>query len=243
LQRISKFCTLLSRKFKHREFDYNTKAPEIVVPIILDLIKVDSLLDVGCGTGTWLKVFEQNGVHDFLGIDGDYVDQSKLYIDPKHFNAHDLRRGFDLNRRFDLVLCLEVGEHLPDESARKLVRSLVNHSDIIVFSTAIPGQGGQGHINEQWPGYWQKLFLVHDYHYHDAIRPKIWDNGNVNIWYRQNMFVVAKRGAFTEVPDSGLVNLVHPELWLRKTVKKKKISNTIRKWKMLWKKLLGRGEG
>jgi SAM-dependent methyltransferase len=230
---------MLMPKYKHRETDHNTRAANVVVPIILDQFKVNSLLDVGCGTGTWLKVFEENGITDYLGIDGAYVDKSKLYIDTKNFNAHDLRQQFDLKRKFDLSLCLEVGEHLPDESAKKLVKSLVHHSDIIVFSTAIPGQGGQDHINEQWPTYWQKLFMEHNYCYYDTIRPKIWLNKDVDIWYRQNMFVVAKKGILADKQENELVNLVHPEMWLRKTVGKKKISNTIKKWKQSVRKKMG----
>src|SRR5690606_34721344 len=99
--------------YKHRPTDHNTRAADIVVPIILDQIKVDSLIDVGCGTGTWLTVFEKNGVTDYLGIDGDYVDRTKLYIDPDRFQAYDLREEFDLKRKFDLAICLEVGEPLP----------------------------------------------------------------------------------------------------------------------------------
>ena len=225
-------------KYKHRPTDHNTRAADIVVPIILDQIKVDSLIDVGCGTGTWLTVFEKNGVNDYLGIDGDYVDRTKLYIDPDRFQAYDLREEFDLKRKFDLAICLEVGEHLPDESSKKLVKSLVHHAPVIIFSAAIPGQGGQDHINEQWPEYWQKLFLEHDYHYYDIIRPKIWHNRDVDIWYRQNMFVVAKKGQIKAEPEKELINLVHPEQWLRKTVYKKKFSNTIKKWKRSLRKLV-----
>jgi SAM-dependent methyltransferase len=191
----------------HTEDVHNLKAPTEIVPIILSLLAPKTLLDVGCGIGTWLKVFERHGVKDFLGVDGEYVDKRLMMIPEEKFLALDLRKEFSLNRKFDLVVSLEVAEHLPEESANGFVKSLTEHGDVILFSAAIPGQGGQNHLNEQWPSYWQEKFKRHNFYFHDIIRPLIWDNKLIDSWYRQNIFIVSRQYA-----DQKILSVVHPDL-------------------------------
>jgi len=193
----------------HTEKVHNLKAPREIVPILLKLFAVNSVLDVGCGTGTWLKAFEENSVTDYVGVDGTYVDTDRLMIPSNKFVARDLRGFFSLSRRFDLVLALEVAEHLPETSADHFVSTLINHGDTILFSAAVPGQGGQHHVNEQWPAYWMMKFSAHGYHFHDVIRSAVWDNENVEWWYRQNIFLV-KKGPSASL---ALVPAIHPGLY------------------------------
>ena len=194
----------------HSEAVHNLNAAREVVPILLQLTKSTSVLDVGCGTGTWLKVFEENGVNDYLGVDGDYVERSMLKIPHKLFHAHDLTKSFTLGRKFDIVVSLEVAEHIPEQCADSFIESLVKHAEVLIFSAAIPGQGGQNHLNEQWPEYWQKKFEPFGFYFHDVIRPQIWGNEQVDFWYRQNMFLV-KREKPLQTPFHSL-SVVHPEL-------------------------------
>jgi SAM-dependent methyltransferase len=186
-------------------------APREVVPIVLNLVKPKSVLDAGCGTGTWLKAFEEVGVIDYIGVDGSHVDRSRLNIPIEKFVAQDLRAHWSLKRKFDLVLSLEVAEHLPEENADLFVETLVNHAnENIIFSAAIPGQEGQNHLNEQWPAYWQRKFLRHGFYFHDDIRPLIWSNEKVDWWYRQNIFLLNKRISTSYSPP-----LIHPDHWIR----------------------------
>lgn len=197
----------MDKVYIHTEDIHNFSAALEVVPHIMDSINPQSVLDVGCGIGTWLKIFEQHLVADLMGIDGDYVDRSLMKISPDKFKSIDLKNRWSLNRKFDLVISLEVAEHLPEESADVFVESLVDHGDVILFSAAIPGQDGQYHLNEQWPSYWQQKFLKHGYYFHDVIRPVIWNNENVDWWYRQNAFIVNR-----SKPEHGVVlDLVHPK--------------------------------
>jgi len=184
-------------------------SPREVVPVIMGLVEPTSLLDVGCGTGTWLKAFEEAGVSDYVGVDGDYVNRLQLNIPIGKFIAKDLRTQWLLNRKFDLVLSLEVAEHLPEASADQFVETLVSHTDnTIIFSAAIPGQGGQNHLNEQWPEYWQQKFMKHGFYFYDVIRPLIWDNEKVDWWYKQNIFLVKSTYA-----DSQILKSIHPALF------------------------------
>jgi SAM-dependent methyltransferase len=161
----------------------------IVVPIVMELIRPRSVIDVGCGIGTWLAVIAEHGVRDYVGIDGDYVDRSQLLIPRDLFISRNLAEPVELNRHFDLAVSLEVGEHLPAAAARGFVRSLSRLAPAVLFSAAPPGQGGTYHINEQWPSYWAALFEEHDFVAVDALRPRIWSRKDVAWWYRQNMLV------------------------------------------------------
>ena len=129
------------------------KSAQCIVPLLTELAQPTSVVDFGCGLGVWLAEFARRGVTDVMGVDGRYVKQHELLIDSSQFEPHDLTRPPQLQRHFDLCLCLEVAEHLPESSADPLVQSLTQAAPIIYFSAAIPTQGGTGHVNEQWPEY------------------------------------------------------------------------------------------
>lgn len=202
--------------YHHTEKIHNTRAAAVVVPRILKIVSCQSVLDVGCGIGTWLSVFRNDhGIDDVLGIDGNNVDPSKLMIPANCFYEHDLRESFNLARKFDLLLCLEVAEHLPEAVSDSFVDTLCQHSGVVLFSAAIPGQGGQNHINEQWPSYWKAKFARNGYERIDLIRPSIWNDANVDVWYRQNLFVFTDRDdlikQYVPIP---LDAEIHPDLWI-----------------------------
>src|SRR5438046_10610902 len=99
----------------------------------MKLTQPTSVVDLGCGIGTWLAVFAEHNVGDYVGIDGDYVDRSQLLIPPERFLSGDLSEPVELNRRFDLAVSLEVAEHLPAASARVLVASLTGLPPVVLF--------------------------------------------------------------------------------------------------------------
>ncbi|MCS5489022.1 class I SAM-dependent methyltransferase [Algoriphagus limi] len=203
-------------KYIHTKETHNEKAPDLILPIVFDFFSPNSILDIGCGIGTWLSVAKKLGFRDVKGVDGDYVDRKLLgkYLIDEEFVSHDLTQPIDLGKKFDLCICLEVAEHLPESAADTLVECLKRHSEIILFSAAIPGQGGQNHLNEQWPVYWAEKFSKHSYVFLDIIRPLIWNNPNVDFWYKQNIFLVVKDSneLASKFPSSSL-SLVHPELY------------------------------
>jgi SAM-dependent methyltransferase len=187
------------------------ESAQIVVPMVNELVRPASVLDVGCATGTWLAEWSRAGAPDVLGIDGDYVDRSALQIPADNFAPVDLQQPFSLGRTFDLVQTLEVAEHLNEARADAFVESLARHGDVILFSAAIPGQGGTHHVNEQWPSYWAGKFDQAGYTAYDLIRPRIWDDTRVMVWYRQNMLLFARGRVFDGAATR--LDLVHPELW------------------------------
>ncbi len=193
----------------HEEEIHNKRAAQLVLPFVFKLHRPASVIDIGCGLGTWLSVCQDLGVDDILGVDGDYVDQSKLAIPETKFVTKDLRQAFEFDRKFDLVICLEVAEHLPEPSADKFVSSLATLGDQILFSAAIPGQSGQNHLNEQWPDYWEKKFNSLGFYFHDIIRPEFWNNAELEVWYRQNIFLVNRQKS----GGKQMLSLVHPKLF------------------------------
>lgn len=194
----------------HQDFPEQWDAPRAVVPIIMDMLHPRSVLDVGCGTGVWLKTFAEAGVTDYLGLDDPATDRKLLKIDEAHFLPKDLRSTIRLGRTFDLVVSLEVAEHLEADFADAFVSTLVTHGNTILFSAAIPGQGGQHHVNEQWPVAWQARFEAHGFYFHDTLRAKIWNDQRIHWWYRQNMFLLKKEKPITvQFP----LDAVHPGLF------------------------------
>jgi|ERR1017187_1546409 SAM-dependent methyltransferase len=173
--------------------DSNPSAREIV-PVVMELVHPKSVVDMGCGTAAWLAVFRAMGIENTIGVDGDYMDRSQLEIPVDHFVPADVTQPVKLSSRFDLAACLEVAEHLPPESAPVIVESLCRLAPVVLFSAAIPFQGGTHHVNEQWPEYWQALFARHGYQVIDCLRMRFWQNPAVAWHYAQNlMFYVDER--------------------------------------------------
>lgn len=177
----------------HTQNTHNTRAAEAFAPLFIKEVGLPgSVVDVGCGTGTWLSVFKEQGVKTVFGIDGNNVDLNQLHIDRSEFAAYDLTEPIRLDKRFELAICLEVAEHLPEVSADALVSTLCDLSDKILFSAAMPYQGGQNHLNEQFFDYWKIKFNQKGYLSRDLFRPKIWNDSRIDCWYRQNMFFLEK---------------------------------------------------
>ena len=179
--------------------------------VLLAEIQPTSLLDVGCGTGTWVRAALDLGIHDTFCIDGVDPTKIELLIDPLRFHRIDLKDVWNLGRRFDLALCLEVAEHLDESSSEHLVNELVKHSDTILFSAACPGQPGQNHVNCQWPEHWQGLFNRFGFVCSDDIRWRIWNDPQIECWYRQNIFI-ARHNPSEAGCEPRIQPVIHPEM-------------------------------
>jgi SAM-dependent methyltransferase len=206
------------REFFESQAPSSRRSAQVIVPLILELVRPESVVDVGCGTGAWLSTFHDAGVEDILGIDGEYVERSLLEIPQDRFLPWDLRQPLKLERRFGLVVSLEVAEHLPPSSADIFVDSLVGLGPAVLFSAAIPHQGGNNHINERWQTYWASLFAERAYECLDPIRPRVWDDERVEWWYRQNTLLFVQPSllemsdALKKEPSPFPGSIVHPLL-------------------------------
>ena len=161
-------------------FDYINQSAhasaKTLIATLFPMLNPKSVIDLGSGRGVWLAEWQQAGAKDVLGVDGDYVDQTRLAVDQGSFMAADLTIPLQLERRFDLAQSLEVGEHLPLSAAETLVDSLTAASDRVLFSAAVKGQGGEFHVNEQPLAFWQALFETRGYKAYDCLRPHLKDD-------------------------------------------------------------------
>lgn len=185
--------------------------------LLAQLPPIKSAVDLGCGVGTWLSVCQEQGVTEIQGYDGAWVDPTLLVIPRNCFTPIDLSQvAVPLTKTYDLAMSLEVAEHLPETQATALVLALTTLSSIVLFSAAIPGQGGTGHVNEQWPSYWAELFASMGYEVQDMIRLPIWRDKKIDYWYRQNLLVFVKPGSAPALEWPVLpLDVVHPELYLQ----------------------------
>lgn len=212
----------------HSTRDSETRyAAEKILKIVYDHFgKLDNVIDIGCGVGTYLYVARQLGASHIQGVDGEWVDKNLLVISQEDFEVVDLGvavKKNSINGKYDLAISMEVAEHLPKESAKEFVDMLCKLSPIVLFSAAVPGQGGVGHMNEEWQSYWAKLFYENNYMPVDLIRPRLWSNSSVYFWYRQNSMVYVRKDsdAYKSRVDlfgsEIILDVIHPDLYLNKT--------------------------
>jgi SAM-dependent methyltransferase len=198
------------------------RSAKIVVPILVQLVEPRIVIDVGCGSGDWLRSFEHCGVTELTGVDGEWATPTEPA--PFHFVSANLSERFSMPHSFDLAISLEVAEHLPASAALGFVDSLTSLAPIVLFSAAIPYQGGSEHLNEQWPEYWADLFADHDFVPVDCIRPQIWNVEEVDWWYVQNAILYVERAHLETHPalaraaertDRTRLSVVHPRAYMR----------------------------
>ena len=196
------------------------RSARATVPLVLDWIQPSSVVDVGCGNGAWLSVFRESGIKRVLGIDGDYVNRHQLLIPNEYFLAADLSKPPSIKENFDLAVCLEVAEHLAAEHAVPFIKFLTDLAPVILFSAAIPDQGGGHHVNEQWPEYWAAIFKGRGFMPIDCVRQRIWTNDDVEWWYAQNMLIFSDQSKLKRFPQLAQqaklcggrpLGLVHPK--------------------------------
>jgi SAM-dependent methyltransferase len=193
---------------------------------VVEWVGPAAVVDVGCGTGSWLAALGELSPCEILGVDRDDIPAALLEIPRDRFMAADLHAPLQLGRRFDLALCLEVAEHLDAAAGDGLLDTLTTLAPVVLFSAAIPHQPGTDHRNCRWPGYWAEGFKRRSFVAIDCIRPRVWDDGNVQWWYRQNTILYVQESELEGQPTLAALHrghaqeplpLVHPELYLHLT--------------------------
>jgi hypothetical protein len=216
----------LAYQFPNEFFDYmdpgSRRSAASIVALLAPRLKPISVLDVGCGRGVWPSEWRRAAVADCVGVDGLYVDKTSLAIPPESFVAWDLSQPLNLGRRFDVVQSLEVAQCIDGAYADVLVDSLCRHGELIMFSAAVPGQGGERHVNEQPLEYWRDKFAARGYAAFDWIRPAISSLPKIEPWYRYNCLLYATAEAAsklsadiraTKIPDNARIAELAPATW------------------------------
>lgn len=176
---------------------------ERLAKILLEIYDVGNIfnriLDVGCATGLYLKPFRDLGL-EVIGVEirKDAAVEAGTDI-PEHLiigmDYLDFKTSlFDTDA--DLVICLEVLEHIEESVAEDFVKELCSHGAPIVFSAAQPGQGGKGHINCQDKSYWIRLFEANGFTVDNNNTQRVIDymsNGYHMGWLTNNLMIFKKQ--------------------------------------------------
>ncbi|MBI4779469.1 methyltransferase domain-containing protein [Candidatus Falkowbacteria bacterium] len=172
----------------------NSSAKEFTA-ILIKHFWPKSVIDIGCGIGVYLAEFKANNIK-IIGFDGSPAAIIGSLAGDK-IKLHDLCRPLKLSSKFDLCLCLEVAEHLEKNCAQTLISTLTGLSSTIICTAATPGQGplSIGHINEQPPEYWQKLFGQKNFKLDKELTKKIkreMKKKKIIWWLTKNLMIFKK---------------------------------------------------
>lgn len=214
-----------NRRFFDSIREGSQRSAAAVVPVLMKQFAPRTVIDVGCGEGWWGAAFRDAGCAVTLmdglpmlltAFDGDTSglwDPVGCDLENEFFFYGGGKKHLEkFGEHKDLALCLEVAEHLSPERAPTFVRDLCRLSDTVVFSAAVPGQGGTGHLNEQWPDYWADLFARHGYMGTGLLRWRLWNDERVQWWYRQNLLVFTRK-AHRKLTYDGCPSVIHPGAW------------------------------
>ncbi len=203
----------------------NDVSVQELVSLILKFFHPKSVVEIGCGEGELLKEFQKNGLR-ITGTDsGSYANAEFWKKNRNEFHAADITSArFNSKIKLDLAVSLEVANKIPSDHAPVFIHDLCQLSDVILFSSCIPGQD-EDSKNPQFPSYWKKLFRNNGFISLDCIRPLMWGNRRVKIEYRQNILVYINERFLYQYPlfykfymkenNNGLSDVVHPEYLMR----------------------------
>lgn len=218
------YSAFYSDKFyKGHHSDLAITSARKIVSILKEYISFESVIDIGCGVGQNLMACCESGAKIIRGVDGSWVNKSLLMIPEECFTQYDLSqpnlKAVIPEQHFDLTISSEVAEHIDRQDTDIFMDNLTSFSDVILFSAAIPGQGGIHHVNEQWPSYWIEKFAAKGYVPVDCIRPKLWYDKEIQLWYRQNLMMFVKKYVLDKYPalkresEKPILDAVHFEIW------------------------------
>jgi len=217
---MTELAALYTPAFYNGQSPTSFDAGSTMLPPVLELVRPASLVDVGCGVGTWLAAAEKLGVGTLVGIEGPWVHTEQLKSPRIRLVTHDLEQPLPLRERFDLAMSVEVAEHVSQRRADALVGELCALSQVVLFGAAIPGQGGVNHINEEWQSVWAARFAARGYRVVDLLRPRFWTQREIPVHYRQNTLLYVHESRFGELearhgaalPVPPIVDIAHPEV-------------------------------
>lgn len=219
-------CNGYNNEFYDKHYEGSYQSAYIILSYIKNYLKVNSIIDFGCGAGTWCLAAKNLGVSMIYGIDSNSLSRAQSNDCTINYIQSDIGKKMPLLPKFDLTISVEVGEHISENDSDAYITNLVNASNIILFSAAVPGQEGLHHINEQPLSYWVKKFKKHHFELVDSLRGVFWNNSSVEIWYRNNIVFFAHEESVSWLTNAlpkpqPIVDFIHPQLFERKIIKYK----------------------
>lgn len=213
--------------YNDKFYEYNIKSSstsaEVIYPIIQSNFSPKSVIDFGCGRGTWLNVALKQGARKAVGLDGAWNADKQINqsIQFRELKDHSSISG----EKYDIAISLEVFEHLSTNMCDDLIETMTGCSDVIVFSAAFVDQRGTDHINEQYPSFWAKKFRKKGFYACDIFRPTIWGNSGIDPCYQQNMFLYINKASSQyesylqkhKLKNLSFMDCMHPEIYLKRS--------------------------
>lgn len=216
--------------FYRSQFEKSYQSAQEVVSVLREVYSPNSVVDFGCGRGAWLKAFSQTGSASLLGYDGEWNASELTSQSIFQFLPRNLEERMPApSEKFDIAISVEVAEHLPAHAADTFVENLIDHSDVILFGASVAHQGGTHHVNEQRQSFWGEKFKARNFLIFDFFRPRIWGLGEIDFWYRQNIFLYVREGSslhqkfnllgVEQVSNMNWMDAIHPdllEIWVQR---------------------------
>lgn len=205
--------------------DSYNNAKKIFKYLLENGIKIDSAIDIGGGTGAWLKALQDLNNARILTVDNSKYDRKGIIEESEFFECDittmDINKIINTYGRFNIAITIETAEHIDEKYADKFVDNLCCVSDVIMFSAAIKFQGGNGHVNEQRQSYWAEMFKKRNYYPIDCIRSHFWYDVDIHYHYKENCILYVKDYLVEEYKkifaDSLMpMDVVHPEMFEKK---------------------------
>ncbi len=132
--------THYDEQFYNQYLDGSLRSARLFMSYLFARWKPNSVVDLGCGRGAWLAACHELGVQKVVGLDGPWVERESLIDSAIDFHTTNLEQPLTTAERYDLVLSLEVAEHLQPDTSDAFVESLTQLADAIVFSAAFSAQ-------------------------------------------------------------------------------------------------------
>ena len=159
-------------------------------------LKIGSIVDFGCGIGTILQGMAEGGCR-VLGLEHNAALARRHSPIPECIVQGDVAAPISLGC-FEWAMSIEVAEHIPTASSSQLVANLTKHAERgIIFSAAVPGQRGTGHINCQPPSYWRDLFYEHQFNYNPTVSERLrrlMAECTRLAWLQENLMIFERKG-------------------------------------------------
>ena len=183
---------IYNAEFYNEQKYRSLRAAGIILPYLFQFYKPNSVVDIGCGSGSWLRASKDLGVETIHGVDIEQTvfvprDVSDIF-DFSNLTSQD---EFVSSQKYDLAISLEVAEHLDPQNAVSFVKYLTSFSDVVLFSAAHPYQHGVHHVNCQPASYWSSLFNKEGFVCVDIMRRQLMFEPQLAdcYWYGQNSFL------------------------------------------------------